>query len=299
MYLHDCNKANAEDRSFTDSKIESCGNRLIRGHSFYGLSQRMVLIEVGPNKDVFNVHVDLLYKYSSRLTTELQSVSQDGKTCKLRLPQVETQIFNAFLDWLYFGRGLYDSASSKTISCANRGTGCATVAGQAKHEVVFRTLTAEEEQELEKTVRDTNINRARHECSLYVLAVRQEIPALKRAIVDAAWKYYKKNPGAPYRAIIYLSRRVTADDPYLRLLIDSVKISDALCDAFQCPTEKQLLQKVPPAVHRRFWLNAVAKTDGCHKLCSYHEHEQDDATVTACEQQMAASRKRKRDELED
>lgn len=266
--------------------------------SFHDLGQIVVDVEVGSTKEHFIVHLDLLRDHSTHFDDEINGPEDPNKKWTMRLSKTTPGVFKSFLDWLYFGRSLYKrgpyafAEGSTCVNCVN----CPGEVPKDQREKYLAPLSEAEDRYLEEVI--SKVDNNFDGCALYEFGVMYDIPKLRKAIVDDAYKFHDKI-GYPWHAeVIHASRRLAPDSPLFRLLVDSMTSKTTVLSSFRCPNEVRLTTKFPNSVLRQLWLCGATGRKGQKELCAYHEHDQDEKTIARCKYEMARYRKRKREEYE-
>lgn len=255
------------------------------------------MIEVGEARQKFNVHLDLLCKHSTQFEATLQERNIDEAQKSLLLPDVTVDTFNHFLDWLYSGNVLSTFRFTGELKCLNCDD-CSGEVPQTERAALLEPFSQEEEQGLEKL--PDRVFNLYAEFPLYVFAHQYNVSALRQAIVDQSWRFYRKiRKYSWFGAVIALSRRLPASDPLLRLISDNLISSQPPNHAFCCPNEARLVQKLPSSVLCKVWLGCAMENVELRSLCHYHEHAQDEVTVNSCRDNRKETRKRKRAEFDE
>lgn len=269
-----------------------------RIYSFGDISHEMVIVEVGQARQEFNVHLNLLCKHSTHFNATLQEQTTDEAQKSLLLPDVTVDTFKHFLDWLYFSRTVSTRSVNKDLLCQNCDEHHGGVP-QIERTALLESLSKDDEQRLEELI--ANILKLDDELPLYIFAYHYNISALRQAIVDQSWKFFRRErqPMPWFGEVIALSRSLPAKDPLLRLLSDTYVRNKVPEHAFCCPDEARLVQKLPYSLLCRVWLASAIEDDDLKNLCHYHEHAQDEDTVNSCGDNRKMTRKRKREEFDE
>lgn len=136
------------------------------------------------------------------------------------------------------------------------------------------------------------------EYGLYAFAYQYNVPALRQDIIDAAWRHHLMYRTANFADYLYLARFVPVDAPLLRLMADSRTEGGVDHLKYSCSIGARLLKKLPQELLCKMWLGTADKVTKTKNICNYHDHEQDEAAVKECKEARVASRKRKREELD-
>lgn len=214
----------------------------------------------------------------------------------LHLPATTSNTFTRFLDWLHFG-SLAQLHKADLGDCWNcKGECDGSVAGD---EIIslLAPLHDDEEKLLESIL--ARFDDLALRIALYAFAAEWDIFQLQRAIIDQMWLFYQES-AYPYHAeVITASKILPFSSPFLQLMVDSLARPEGVRSARSCKQEFRLIQKLPSNVLCYLWLQKAAACEKLGDLCTYHEHAQDEETVAACAKERSATRKRKRDELEN
>lgn len=241
---------------------------------------------MGNPKEHFAVHLDLLRGHSAYFDDKIKEPNEEIKRWTMRLAKTSPGVFKSFLDWLYFGRSLYKRgpyAFAEGSTCVNCKD-CPGGVPKDQREKYLAPLNEAEDRHLEAVV--SKVNNNFDGCALYEFGVAYDIPKLRKAIVDDAYKFHDK-VGYPWHAeVIHASRRLAPDSPLFRLFVDSMTSKTTAESSFRCPNEVRLTTKFPNSVLRQLWLCGATGRRGLKELCAYHEHEQDVRTKVRCRLEM-------------
>ncbi|KAF2759516.1 hypothetical protein EJ05DRAFT_526157 [Pseudovirgaria hyperparasitica] len=72
--------------------------------SFATLTGTITTIRIGPNRTKYTVHEDLLCQYSTYFRARLRGNFAESGTRAVQLEHITPEVFEAFLDFLYYGR---------------------------------------------------------------------------------------------------------------------------------------------------------------------------------------------------
>jgi hypothetical protein len=125
------------------------------------------------------------------------------------------------------------------------------------------------------------------------------VPQLHENIIDVEWKYAKETYVWNCQ-LIYPSQDMYLNGTmYYKLFVDAAVEQWYDEEGVWCPHEIQLERKLPVDVLQRMALVHHFNQTKVKELCSYHEHEQDEATVKKCKDKRLTWRKRKREQLDE
>ncbi|TLD18900.1 hypothetical protein E2P81_ATG01628 [Venturia nashicola] len=272
------------------------------------IRSQLVTIEVGEEKQLFSVHQDLLTASSKFFKAAFEGEFREATIKTIPLVDTAPQQVQDFLDWLYFRRLPAETERDEQMKCRFCGSDCPTrsqSSNQGKDDDLlqaypqFLSLSADQEEALDKLFQREPLP------LLYVFADRYDIPALRRKIVDKLWYCFEESNTLPsFLSIAGVGSLLPTTSPLLRLWIDLY--IDGYCmedDASTtCSLELAARQKLPfefiyavmgGLSNQKF----EEPRQGMKKLCAYHEHPQDETTITACTDEITKKRKKTRDYL--
>lgn len=217
-------------------------------YSFQNISQNIICIRIGEQRERFNVHLDLLCKNSPDLSDIIKRTRRECQRQNLHLLDVKPATFRLFLDWLYFQTKFFKDKRYDEV-CPN----CDDCPGEVDQKIRYVSLIDnwDNHQDLELI-----INKTEHEVpenALYAFAVKYNTPQLRREIIGAAWKIRKDVPPR-LREVIYLLRIINQDDVLLQLLIESLTSRKNPANPFRCPFEAKMVYKLPKRLLCQLWL---------------------------------------------
>ncbi|KAF2490744.1 hypothetical protein BU16DRAFT_585126 [Lophium mytilinum] len=215
--------------------------------SFTTMSVMLVQVKVGAKGQgsgspvAYGVHRDLLAHHSGQFRDLFIKGAETGDDVTVLLPDISTNTFNMFLDWLYFNRFPWDPRGELTTAIDNPS--------------------------LEIDLVD-----------LYYMGEKYDIPKLRRDAISRFFLHFAKNNrkcvALPTIKHAFRTRNLTVLSPMLSLIIDifcgrmgAAVLDDALPELFMFRVLLQLQRTMPP--QRDF--DGAAKLG--HHICKYHEHK--------------------------
>ncbi|QDS76434.1 hypothetical protein FKW77_004376 [Venturia effusa] len=284
-----------------------------------GFGNQLVTIEVGEEKQQFQVHRDILTASSTFFKAAFDGEFREAKEKLIHLTDTAPTTFRDFLAWLYSRRlgvpELDDEDELEENECFYCGFNCPgksidpeevkKARGALAAYEGFPQLSRQEEDKIEAALKP---ERNRFPC-LYVFADRYDVHALRKAIMDDTWYYYERLSSYPDWAFVLIaSKNLPIRSPLCRYIVDQyVEHYDIEEEhARNCPIELGIRQKLPLEFVFTI-LNGLSvlkhhpkvSRSGRKPLCAYHEHPQDEASIQACAKARIENKKRKLDLLEE
>ncbi|KAH0386697.1 hypothetical protein KCU92_g2457, partial [Aureobasidium melanogenum] len=282
----------------------------------------MVTVRVGPDRQEFCIHKELLCSKSTYFAKALSGQFLEAQTRIVELEDIHVVLFRVFVAWLYTDKLVYESSNSDASS----------VDEFRDLDMALQKETPCEAKEIRDRVDDEHQSKG-HDLSnfqektpeswtylilvaLFVLADRLDVVKFKRRILDAIIKKRTENydtPNSP--AILHAYANTTRNSMLRRLLVHIVAYDEAFTPAYTAWTHLPVdfLAAVLVTLGRRmpgrqcsdcfakaFIENNLATTavDDMREdedlspfrrdLCFYHEHkdeEEKDACVAAREEE--------------
>ncbi|KAI4720368.1 hypothetical protein E4T48_03316 [Aureobasidium sp. EXF-10727] len=271
----------------------------------------IVTVRVGPDKQEFCIHKELLCSKSTYFARALSGHFKEAKTCVVELEDVRVVLFRVFVAWLYTGKVAYESSDP---------------GASPKDEFTQLDTALEEEypyemEEDENQVDDYPDDLANFETeapqswthlilgALFVLADRLDVPAFKRQVLDAIAKRNTALRAAPNDSAVLLAyANTTKNSPLRRLLVHLFAFNVALTRSqdtyehlpvpFLAGVMVTMSRRLPSKQCESCHKSALADNgDACmniddvnkeedlapyeHNLCFYHEHK-DSEEENAC-----------------
>lgn len=275
----------------------------------------MVTVRVGPDKQEFCIHKELLCSKSTYFAKALSGQFLEAQTRIVELEDIRVVLFRVFVAWLYTDELVYESSNSKASAFDEFRDLDMALQEETSHETGESEDRGDDEDQ--SYVDDlSNFQEKTPESwtylilvGLFVLADRLDAAKFKRQILDAIVKKRLgtcDTPGQP--AVILAYANTTRSSMLRRLLVHIVAYDEAFSSAYTAWTHLPVdfLAAVLVTLGRRmpgrqcsecfgraFIENDLAKThvDDMHRdedlapfrrdICFYHEHEDKDEE-TAC-----------------
>ncbi|KAF2256677.1 hypothetical protein BU26DRAFT_412709, partial [Trematosphaeria pertusa] len=206
-----------------------------------------VLVKVGPAQTKYTVQKAFLSHYSEYFRNALNGSWKEAEEGTIVLNEVETGVFNLFVDWIYTQKLLeYPTDWLVAADCS-----C----------------------EPEKVVMHTNLLKIK----LYVFADRFLAPCLRKLLNRAIVSNVRDGSCSPsIWTIIYAFENLQATDPVLNYLVDARCTSDGTL--YDSTEEKEMYGELPHEFLVRYMERSTEmrvrgiKLKDLH-ICDYHGHE--------------------------
>ena len=264
------------------------------GNSDDDISQDVITLLVGESKDPVILSRDMLCVVSKYFDRALKGNFIEAGRITYTIPDFQVRTVKRFQAWLY--RGALSEDDDPKSGCGYHHGPCKGVPVADKN-IPFQALTQEQDEEMENLI-------SHHEATplsyLYVFADRYDIPLLRMHTIDKLWRQALNGILPWYASVIYAWRNLTSSSPLIRLMLDVMVLNwDAAAD-HQCPTEALMRQKVPAELFyhlarklQEFQMMNHDEKAKCAKgylkhLCTYHEHDQTEEVVEACDSAKGA-----------
>lgn len=251
-------------------------------------------LKIGHQDEELRINRSLLKACSIRFRARLEAQPRQQS---FTLPTATLTEVHLFKDWLYSGRTPehdLEQLNPKEDVC--KSCNLPTADCQQSLRAVTADQVLQRDRELELHIESG----WQHEL-LYIFAERYDVAALRRAIIDDLWFFYQSHNDAfmPHAEDVYVLRKIGPLPPLYRFIVGLYARSYDPNREENCGTDR-VLRRLLPNDFSAACLKVFESTVGIpvlKNLCAYHEHDQGEATVQTCTENVKTIRMQKHMEM--